>query len=211
MHIFIQYGIILSSLCFWFYIDSKKIYNRDKENKISNSALIHALISGIGYNIGIICNPAIVFDYYSIANNISDIYILVPLISFGYGFYDLYIGIKSRKFENIMHGLLFLSYFCYFYYKNIFGSLHIIMITETSSIFLNRRPLGYKINDILFIITFFVFRLILSPVTIYLYLIHPDNTEKPVVFWGMMSLTSLNIYWFYYIVKKALRSSQKNN
>ena len=205
MHIFIQYGIILSSLCFWFYIDSKKIYNRDKENKISNSALIHALISGIGYNMGIICNPAIVFDYYSIENNISDIYILVPLTSFGYSFYDLYIGLKSRKFENIMHGLLFLSYFCYLYYKNMLGLLHIIMITETSSIFLNLRPLGYQINDILFIVTFFVFRLILSPVTIYLYLIHPDNTEKPVVFWGMMSLTSLNIYWFYYIVRKAFR------
>ena len=209
MHTFIQYGIILSSLCFWFYIDSKKIYNGDKEKKIINSALIHSIICGIGYNIGIICNPTIVYDYYSITNNISDIYILVPLISFGYSFYDLYIGIKSRKFENIMHGVLFLSYFFYFYYKNLFGLLHIILITETSSIFLNLRPFGYKIIDILFIVSFFVFRLILSPITIYLYLIHPDNIEKPVVFFGMVSLTSLNLYWFYYIVKKALRPMKK--
>ena len=210
MHTVIQYGIILSSLCFWFYIDSKKIYNIDKDKKIVNSALIHSFVSGIGYNMGIICNPAIVFNYYSIANNIPDIYLLVPFISFGYSFYDLYLGIKSRKFENIMHGLLFLSYFCYFYYKNIFGTLHIIMITETSSIFLNLRPFGYKTNDILFAVTFFVFRLILSPMTIYLYLIHPDNIEKPVVFWGMVSLTSLNIYWFYYIVKKAFRPVKKD-
>ena len=207
MHTFIQYSIILSSLCFWFYIDSNKIFKTDK--KIINSALIHALISGIGYNMGIICNPTIVFDYYSIANNIPDSYILVPFISFGYSFYDLYIGIKSRKFENIIHGFLFLSYFGYLYYKNLFGLLHIIMITETSSIFLNLRPLGYKIIDILFIVSFFVFRLILSPITIYLYLIHPDNVEKPVVFWGMVSLTSLNIYWFYYIVKKALKPMKK--
>jgi hypothetical protein len=209
MHSFIQYSIIFSSLCFWFYIDSKKIYNIKKERKIVNSALIHALVSGIGYNMGIICNPTIVYDYYSITNNISDIYILIPLISFGYSFYDLYIGIKSRKFENIMHGVLFFSYFCFLYYKNLFGTLNIIMITETSSIFLNLRPLGYKIIDILFIVSFFVFRLILSPITIYLYLIHPDNVEKPVVFWGMVSLTSLNIYWFYYIVKKALRPMKK--
>jgi hypothetical protein len=207
MHTFIQYSIILSSLCFWFYIDTIKIFKTDK--KIINSALIHALISGIGYNMGIICNPTIVFDYYSIANNIPDSYILVPFISFGYSFYDLYIGIKSRKFENIIHGLLFCSYYCYFYYNNIFGALHIIMITETSSIFLNLRPLGYKIIDILFIVSFFVFRLILSPITIYLYLIQPDNVEKPVVFWGMVSLTSLNIYWFYYIVKKALKPMKK--
>ena len=207
MHTFIQYGIILSSLCFWFYIDTIKIFKTDK--KIINSALIHALISGIGYNTGIIYNPTIVYDYYSITNNIPDSYTLVPLISFGYSFYDLYIGIKSRKFENIMHGVLFFSYFCYLYYKNMLGLLHIIMITETSSIFLNLRPLGYKIIDLLFLITFFTFRLILSPITIYLYLIHPDNSEKPVAFWGMVSLTSLNIYWFYFIVKKALKPNQK--
>ena len=75
--------------------------------------------------------------------------------------------------------------------------------------FLNLRPFGYKIIDILFIVSFFVFRLILSPITIYLYLIHPDNIEKPVVFFGMVSLTSLNLYWFYYIVKKALRPMKK--
>jgi|688.fasta_scaffold286077_1 hypothetical protein len=201
MHTFIQCSIIFLSLCFWFYIDSVKLF----EKKIKNSALIHALVSGIGYNIGIICNPTIVYDYYSIANNIPDIYILVPLISFGYSFYDLYIGIKSRKFENIMHGFLFFSYFCYFYYKNIFGGSHIIMITETSSIFLNLRPFGYKIIDILFVISFFVFRLILSPITIYLYLINPHNEGKVVVFCGMVSLTSLNLYWFYYIVKKILK------
>jgi hypothetical protein len=184
-------------------------YIFQNREKIINSALIHSLISGIGYNTGIICNPTIVYDYYSITNNNPDIYILVPLISFGYSFYDLYIGIKSRKFENILRGSLFLSYFCYFYNKNLLGLLHTIMITEISSIFLNLRPFCNKMVDILFIISFFVFRLILSPMTIYLYLIHPDNIEKPVVFWGMVSLTSLNIYWFYYIVKKALKPCQK--
>lgn len=202
MHSFIQYSIILSSLCFWFYIDNKKIF----EKKIINSSLIHSIICGVGYNMGIIYNPAIIYDYYSITANISDIYIFVPLISFGYAFYDLYIGIKSKKFENILHGMLFLSYFCYFYYKNMLGSMHVIMITETSSVFLNLRPFGNKINDILFIISFFIFRLIICPVTIYLYLINPDNVEKPIVFWGMVSLTSLNIYWFYFIVKKALNT-----
>ena len=205
MHTFIQYSIIFSSLYFWFYVDS----NKNKERKIDYSALIHALISGIGYNIGIICNPAIVFDYYSIANNIPDSYTLVPLISFGYGFYDLYIGIKSKKFENILHGVLFLGNFAYLYYRNMIVLLHIVMITETSSIFLNLRSFGYKINDLLFAVTFFIFRIIIFPGIVYLYVVNPNNVEKPVVFGSMVILTSLNIYWFYYIVKKALRPSQK--
>jgi len=207
MHTVIQYGIILSSLCFWFYVDTKNIFNKDKDKdkKIINSALIHSLISGIGSNIGIICNPTIVYGYYLIADNISDIYILVPLISFGYGFYDLYIGIKSRKFENIIHGVIFSSAFCYAYYKNVLGSLNSVLIIESSSIFLNLRPLHYKIIDILFVITFFAFRLVICPITTYLYLIQPDNIGKSVVFCGMISLTSLNIYWFCYIVKKILK------
>jgi hypothetical protein len=204
MHTYIEYGIILSSLCFWFYVDTVKIFKTEK--KIINSALIHSLISGIGYNMGIICNPAIVYDYYSIANNIPDIYILVPLISFGYGFYDLYIGVKSKRFENILHGALFSSYFCYFYSKNLLSSLHVIMIAETSSVFLNLRPFRRQWIDILFIVTFFIFRLVICPITIYLYIIHPHNTEKTVVFCGMICLTSLNVYWFYYIIKKTLQN-----
>ena len=203
MHTYIEYGIILSSLCFWFYIDTVKIFKTEK--KIINSALIHSLISGIGYNMGIICNHNIVYNYYSIANNIPNIYLLVPLISFGYSFYDLYIGVKSKRFENILHGALFSSYFCYFYSKNLLSSLHVIMLEESSSIFLNLRPLDYKIIDILFIVTFFIFRLVICPITIYLYIIHPDNTEKTVVFCGMICLTSLNVYWFKQIVKKALK------
>jgi hypothetical protein len=93
----------------------------------------------------------------------------------------------------------------------LLGALHIIMIAETSSIFLNIRPFRRQWIDILFALTFFVFRLIICPVTIYLYLIHPDNIEKPVVFCGMVSLTSLNIYWFYYIVKKAFKSVKLTN
>ena len=209
MHTLIQYGIILSSFCFWFYVDTKNIFNKDKDKKIINSALIHSLISGIGSNIGIICNPTIVYDYYLISNNISDMYILVPLISFGYSFYDIYIGIKSRKFENIMHGIIFASAVCYAYYKNILGVFNIVLITETSSIFLNLRPFSYKMINILFVITFFAFRLVIFPITTYLYLIHPDNIGKTAVFLGMASITTLNIYWFYYIIKKILKQVYK--
>jgi len=200
MHIYIEYGIILSSFCFWFYIDYVKIF----EKNVINSALIHSIISGLGNSIDIICDPRIILNYSSIRNNISDIYLIFPLISFGYGFYDLYIGIKSFKLENIFHGLIFVFMSTYMYLNNSLIAMHVVLIMEISSIFLNIRPYNIKIIDLLFGLTFFIIRLVICPIFIYYYLIDPNNIEKVIVFCGGVSITLLNIYWFYLIVKKLL-------
>jgi hypothetical protein len=50
MHTYIEFGLILSSLCFWFYIDSVKLF----EEKVINSGLIHGIICGVGINVGYI-------------------------------------------------------------------------------------------------------------------------------------------------------------
>ena len=136
----------------------------------------------------------------------SDLYIILPYISFGYSFYDLYIGICSKKLENILHGLIFAIGFTYFYFKNHPILSYYIMITEISSIFLNLRPYRKKWIDLLFAISFFSFRLIIYPSVIYIYLIDPNNTEKYTMFLSGLSITMLNIYWFYFIVKKALNT-----
>ena len=50
MHTFIQYGIILSSLCFWFYIDTIKIFKTDKkiiEQKYISYILTHMEDNGL--------------------------------------------------------------------------------------------------------------------------------------------------------------------
>jgi hypothetical protein len=202
MHTFIEFGIIISSLTFWFYIDTKKLFNNER---IINSGLIHSIISGIGYNTGLIWCPLIMYDYYLVKDNIEDIYLIVPLISFGYGFYDLYIGIRSQKLENILHGFIFLSSFIWAYKNNILCLLHISMVTETSSIFLNLRPLKQQWIDIAFIVTFFLYRLILFPILFISYVSNPDNTERLFTFVESILLTFLNVYWFHLIVKKAFK------
>jgi hypothetical protein len=205
MHAFIEYGIILSSLCFWIYIDRIKIF----EKKIINSALIHAVICGLGHSIFIIYQPRIVFDSRNFTSNLTDAYKILPCVSFGYSFYDLYIGIKSKKLENILHGLLFSVGFIYYYLKNQPLISYYTMITEISSIFLNLRVYRKKWIDITFAASFFWFRLIIYPSIAYIYLTDPNNVEKHSFCFTSLSLTLLNVYWFYYIVKKALNPSKK--
>jgi hypothetical protein len=208
MHIFIEIGIIISSLAFWFYIDTKKLFNNER---IINSGLIHSVISGIGYNAGLICCPLIMYDYPVVRDSLPDRYLIVPFISFGYSFYDMYIGIKSKKLENVLHGFIMLSSFIFAYLNNITAILHISMVTETSSIFLNLRPFKQQWIDIAFLVTFFLYRLVLFPLIFISYVTNPNNTVRIVVFFESILLISLNVYWFNLIVKKALRYTFKKS
>jgi hypothetical protein len=204
MHLIIEFGIIISSLAFWFYIDSKKLFNNER---IINSGLIHSVISGIGYNVGLICCPLIMYDYPSIRDSIPDSYLILPFISFGYSFYDMYIGIRSKKFENMLHGFIMLSSFIFAYLNNITVILHISMVTETSSIFLNLRPFKQQWIDALFVITFFIYRLVLFPLIFISYVTNPNNIVRIVVFFESVLLIALNVYWFNLIVKYTFRKS----
>ena len=207
MHTYIEYGIILSSLCFWFYIDTVKIFKTEK--KIINSGLIHGIICGIGVNIGYLYSPSIVYNYV-VEPELYNMYILVPLISFGYGFYDLYIGIKSWKTDALIHGILFTICNLYVYFNDNILLSYTFLVTESSSIFLNLRVFRKQWIDISFVLSFFIYRIIFTPFISYIYL--SDSTNKNLLFGFISStcLTILNVYWFYYIVKKALRLSKNN-
>ena len=135
--------IVLSSALFWIYIDSVKLVSNER---IINSALIHACISGIGNSVSIAMYPIIVYDYSQIKDNVPPFISTIALISFGYSFYDLYIGVKTKKMDNILHGFIFVSSFMWGYCYNVIAITSIPMITETSSIFLNLRP--YKKNGL---------------------------------------------------------------
>ena len=195
-------SIVLSSLLFFIYVDTKKLFKNDR---IINSALIHSIVSGLGTNIGLMMYPNLITDFNETIQDMHQIFLLVPLISFGYSFCDLYVGIKSKKLENIVHGLVF-SLSCAGAYKyGVIMSGYLIMQTETSSIFLNLRPLKQKWIDLSFITTFFIFRLILCPYLIFMYSINPENNGKIIITGGTIVITTLNVYWFYYIVKKAMQ------
>ena len=193
--------IILSSVLFWFYIDSVKLFSNER---VINSALIHGCISGIGNSIGLVMYPIIVYDYSQIADNIPPFISTVALISFGYSFYDLYIGIRSKKMDNILHGFIFVSTYIGAYYYNVLSMTTVNMITETSSIFLNLRPYKKRWIDISFAVTFFIYRIILSPLFLTMYIVNPNNNGRAFAVFETLLVVPLNVYWFSLIVKKIM-------
>jgi hypothetical protein len=191
--------IVYCSFLFWFYIDSIKLFSNER---VINSALIHACISGIGNSVGLVMYPIIIYDYSQIEGNIPPFISNIALISFGYSFYDLYIGVKSKKMDNILHGFIFVSSFTLTYYYNVIAITTMPMITETSSIFLNLRPYKKRWIDIAFAVTFFIYRIILSPAFLTMYMINPNNSLRMAVLFEALLFVPLNVYWFYLIVKK---------
>ena len=173
LHVVSELSIVLSSLLFFIYIDTKKLFKNDR---IINSALIHSIISGVGTNIGLLMYPNMIYDYNGTVQNMPEIFLVVPLISFGYSFYDVYIGIKSKQIDNIIHGLFFCAGCIGTYANGVILSGYLVMTVETSSIFLNLRPLKKIWIDISFIVTFFVFRLIIMPYLIVMYMLNQENT-----------------------------------
>ena len=206
MHTYIEVGLILSSLCFWFYIDSVKIV----EQKIINSGLIHGIICGVGINVGYIYNPTIIYNYV-VTPDLYDILTVVPLISIGYSFYDLYIGIKTCKIDDILHGIGFVLCNMYVYFNNIVLLSYIFLLTETSSIFLNLRPFRKQWIDLSFGLSFFIYRIICLPLFTGIYLSDKNNPHAIFLFSMMFCLISLNVYWFSLIVKKLLQHNNNNN
>ena len=202
MHIYLQTIIVLVSTVFWFYIDTVSLFTN---KRIINSALIHGIIASIYTNLGYFYQPTMIYDCI-FKQEFHDIYLFILLISTGYGFYDLYIGINSKKLDNIIHGLFFVGFSLYLHFQqNILLSYPFIII-ETSSIFLNLRPLQYKIIDILFVTTFFIYRFCVFPLIIGIYLLNPNNSNIVFGLISSISLTILNIYWFYLIVKKTIKT-----
>ena len=182
--------IVFSSVLFWFYIDSVKLFSNER---VINSGLIHAFVSGIGNNAIVLMYPSIVYNYNEVKDQLPTI---ISFISFGYGFYDIYLGIRSKKIDNIFHGFIFVSSFCLTYYSNAVSAMPLFMITETSSIFLNLRPYTQPWIDITCFITFFIYRILLCPTFIILYVINSANPIRGLVLFGGICITSLNLYWF---------------
>ena len=185
--------IILSSALFWFYIDYVKLFSNER---VINSALIHAFISGIGNSIGLVMYPIIVYDYSQIADNVPPFITNVALISFGYSFYDLYIGVRSKKMDNILHGFIFVSSFTVTYHYSVMEMTSITMITEASSIFLNLRPYKKRWIDISFAVTFFIYRILLSPIFLIMCIMNPNNSLRLFVLFEALLVVPLNVYWF---------------
>jgi hypothetical protein len=192
---------IFVSALFWTYIDNVKIFENDK---ITNSSLIHSFFTAVYTNYACIMYPQLIYDYPSIRNIVPSWLITFLFISYGYGFRDMYFGIKNRKIDEIAHATIFLmSFFAAHYYKEI-ATLIVPFTLESSSFFLNLLPLNNTTVDISFFITFAFYRFAVLPTFAYYYCTNNENVVIQLIFIGAVSMTTLNIYWFYLICRKAI-------
>jgi hypothetical protein len=201
--------VLISMFC-CFYFDNENLFNL----KIHSVPLFHAIIVGIGTTLLCLSNPNVLYNPNSVIEyNDNFIYNIFPLISMGYSFYDLYIGIRSKQLEYILHGVFFILLTSSFYYFNGLCILNIALVGETSTIFLNLRPIRNNIIDYLFAITFTLYRMIYIPIILFVYVYNSpciniigSACEIEILISIFFTLfSSLNIYWFYFICKSVLR------
>ena len=198
----IALSIILSSCLFWFAIDKVKLFKNDR---IVNSGLIHSIVSGVSGNIACALYPLIMYDYPLVKDTLPYAVYIGPLVSIGYSSYDLYIGFKHNRMDEIVHGLLFVYGSVVAYKKSLMYMLNIFSLMESPSIFLHIRPFNKPWIDAMFVITFFSYRLIICPILLTIYVLNEENLARREVFIGGGMLTLLNFYWFYFIMKKAVK------
>lgn len=203
--------IILISMFCCFYFDNENLFNL----KINGVSLFHAIIVGVGTTLLCLSNPSVFFyDPNNIFEYNDDfIYNVFPLISLGYSFYDVFIGIRSNQLEYILHGVFLMLITTSFYYIDALCLLNIPLLGEMSTIFLNLRPIGNDIIDLLFVITFTLYRIICQPILLFVYVYNSpciniigSTCESEIlisVFYLLFG--ALNTYWFYYICKKVMR------
>jgi len=194
-----------------FYFDNENLFNL----KINSVSLFHAIIVGVGTNLLCLYNPSVFFYDPNTILEYNDcfIYNIFPLISLGYSFYDLYIGIRSNQLEYILHGVFLILITTSFYYIDALSLLNIPLLGEMSTIFLNLRPVRNDIIDCVFVITFTLYRMIFQPILLFVYLynspciniIGSECTSEILITVFFLLFGGLNIYWFYYICKKIMR------
>ena len=160
-------AIILFTIFCCFYFDNENLFNL----KIHSVPLFHAIIVGVGTNLLCLYNPNVLYNPNSIIEyNDNFIYNIFPLISMGYSFYDLYIGIRSNQLEYILHGVFLILLTTSFYYVDALILLNVPLIGEMSTIFLNLRPIRNNIIDYLFVITFTLYRIIYLPIVLFMFI-----------------------------------------
>ena len=199
--------IIIMSTFFWFYIDTFKIFKNDK---ILNSCIINSGLTAVYTNFACFMYPQLIYNFPQIEPYLPSWIRTVLLITYGYGYRDLYFGIENRKLDEIAHATIYLVG-CGLAYSTDNMSLLIVPFTlETSSFFLNLRSLQNIICDASFVLTFVFYRFVILPIFCYYYLMNEDTLYKTHMFVVGGSITLLNMYWFILISKKAIKMYNKN-
>lgn len=195
-------SIVMLSALFWFYIDTVKLFKNDK---ILNSCIINSGFTAVYTNLACFMYPQLIYDFPQVEPYLPPWIRTVLLITYGYGYRDLYFGIENQKLDEIAHATIYLVG-CSFAYSTDNMSMLIVPFTlETSSFFLNLRPFKNIYCDITFVATFAFYRFVILPVFCYHYLMNEDTLYKSYMAVVGGSITLLNLYWFHLISKKAIK------
>lgn len=135
------------------------------------------------------------------ATMIKNMIIYTIIISMGYSIHDIFNGVYEKRYDFLIHGILFAFASLYMYVKS--GIYPYLIVIELSTLFLNFLYTRNRYILILFIFTFFICRILYSPYLIYqLCIIYSISIYiKILVCMGSI----LNFYWFYLIIKKVYK------
>jgi len=129
---------------------------------------------------------------------IKNMILCTIIISMGYSIHDIFYGIYEKRYDLLFHGLLFTIASLYMYINN--GIYPYLIVIELSTLFLNFLYTKNTCIIILFILTFFICRIIYAPYLVYQLFVYYDISMFIKILLCMGSV--LNFYWFYLIIKK---------
>ena len=195
---------LLSLTIFWINLN-----NMTSHSRLDFCSIFHSLITGVG---SIICYP-----YNTI----------LPYLGLSYSFYDIYSSILLKKYDFVIHGLLYFLFFFYLLYHEFYYPCNLALRLNISSIFLNlirinkysraeiHKPIYDYCCKILFFVVFFYIRFINFTYNSYNYItLFYDTFENQIKNYeqeflhfavfiiGSLSITILNLYWLFIIFKK---------
>lgn len=182
-----------------------------KKNKREIIITIKSLITSIISNYLLLTDDKFfkIYDYKE--NEVNSLYLYPMKVFYCYIFFEIYDNLFQGRIDFTIHAILVSLSMILLKYYQLSHYLTIAVLMDTSSIFLVhvKKSLLYKI---LFVSTFFIYRILVFPLYSYTYFI--NKYDKIVTYdvnfhtFSMsiiFSISALNIYWFCKIIKIALK------
>tara|TARA_B100000524_G_scaffold212089_1_gene111117 strand:+ start:882 stop:1526 length:645 start_codon:yes stop_codon:yes gene_type:complete len=188
---------VISSIGFFLIDFNFPEYKINKYSTINYTGFVNAVITGIPSWYFYVTNKNLVnYLFTTDPLEINSHYKIIPLILYGYSFYDLYYGIVKKQLDFICHGLFLIFFMSVGIYHN---SVHICLlgcIQEMSTIFLNIR-INNLIN-FLFFMSFSYFRIYLFPkICFELFYTEPYNINLYyITLLALYCSNMLNFFWY---------------
>jgi len=195
-------------------------------------ALTHAIVSALG---SIACSYLDVFASETLtgtpeplrscqcAGPLTSLHKILPAITMGYSLFDLIDGM-TISVDFMLHGLATFAVMAFFLETGTPNFITPMLLMEASTPFLTIvraeffTPMMAAVNQAMFMLSFFAFRIVITPYLWYQIMVHMFKLRKtkefqecfpwyfmPVCLAFGMFFNCLNGYWFIKIVKKARR------